>query len=204
MGVKIKYKTKIDITKDMLKNMSSAKGRSVEVGCIKGDHAWLAGIHEYGCNITAKNGKYLTVPVHPEAVGKSAQSFSDLFVINTKKGNKFLARKSGRKGQDITLMYWLTESVKIPERSFLRNGHDEHIDEIIKKAEMEIGLVIEGKMSNQKYLDEIGEMLSTKIKDYATKLSDPPNSSITAETKGSSNPLKDTGSMIEGISWRVK
>ena len=52
MGVKIKYKTKMDITKDMLKNMSSAKGKSIEVGCIEGEHTWLAGIHEYGCNIT--------------------------------------------------------------------------------------------------------------------------------------------------------
>ena len=51
MAVKVKYKTKLDITKDMLKNISNVNGKRIEVGCFNGDHAWLAGIHEYGCNI---------------------------------------------------------------------------------------------------------------------------------------------------------
>lgn len=61
MAVKVKYKTKLDITKDMLKNISNMNGKRVEVGCFNGDHAWLAGIHEYGCNIkvTPKMRAYL-------------------------------------------------------------------------------------------------------------------------------------------------
>ncbi len=59
-------------------------------------------------------------------------------------------------------------------------------------------------MSDQQYLDTLGQMLSGKIKKYARDLSDPPNTSAASETKGSSNPLKDTGSMINGISWRTK
>lgn len=204
MGIKIKYKTKVDITQDILKNISDVNGKNIEVGCLKGENAWLAGIHEYGANITPKNGKYLTVPVHPDAVGKKAKSFSDLIVIKTKKGNKFLARKSGKKGKNLTLMYWLAESVKIPERSFLRAGHDEYINEVMQKAEKSMGRVIEGKMSTQQYLDEVGQMLSTKIQKYARELSSPPNASVTTENKGSSNPLEDTGDMINGITYRIK
>lgn len=202
MGVKVRIKTTKDITGDMLKNINKLNKKSVEVGVLSGEHKWLAGIHEYGANIVAKNAKYLTVPVHPDAVGKRAGSFSDLIFIESKKGNKFLARKKGN--NDIELIYWLTPSVNIPERSFLRAGHDAYIDEVLKKTEKAMGLVIEGKMSQEQYLNMVGQMLSSKIKTYAIDLSSPPNSKITIAAKGSSNPLVDTGGMIEGITHRIK
>lgn len=202
MGVKVRIKTTKDITGDMLKNINKLNKKSVEVGVLSGENKWLAGIHEYGANIVAKNAKYLTVPVHPDAVGKRAGSFSDLIFIESKKGNKFLARKKGN--NDIELMYWLTPSVKIPERSFLRAGHDTYIDEVLKKTEKAIGLVIKGKMSQEQYLNMVGQMLSSKIKEYARDLSSPPNSKITSAAKGSNNPLIDTGGMIEGITHRIK
>lgn len=202
MGVKIKYKTKMDVTKDMLKNMSSAKGKSIEVGCIKGEHTWLAGIHEYGCDITPKNGKYLTVPISPESIGKKAVDFNDMFVVQANSGEKFLARD--KKDGEIELLFWLARSVKIPERSFLRTGHDEHINEVIKKAEKLIDQFLKGKITEDQYFDKIGQTLSAKIKKYARDVTSPSNASVTTENKGSSNPLVDTGNMIEGISWRIK
>lgn len=202
MGVKIKFKTKTDITENMLKNISSLKGRKIEVGCFDGEHAWLAGIHEYGCNITPKNGKYLTIPVSPKAIGKRAGDFADLFVVQANSGEKFLARD--KKDGEIELLFWLAKSVKIPERSFLRSGHDEHIDEVIKKAERLVVRFLEGKMSENEYFNAIGQTLSTKIKKYARDITNPPNANVTAENKGGNNPLKDTGRMINGISWRVK
>lgn len=44
-------KTKVDLTKQMESAAKSLDGISVEVGVIKGEHQWLAGIHEYGCTI---------------------------------------------------------------------------------------------------------------------------------------------------------
>lgn len=202
MGVKFSVKTTKDITKDMLKNMGKLNSKSIEVGVLTGEHKWLAGIHEYGANIVAKKAKYLTVPVHPDAVGKKAGSFSDLFFIQSKKGNKFLARKKGK--DDVELIYWLTPSVNIPERSFLRAGHDEYINEVLKETEKIISSVINGKMSTEQYLNTVGQMLSSKIKTFARDLSSPPNSGITSSAKGSSNPLVDTGAMIEGITHRIK
>lgn len=41
--------------------IQSLNGRKIEVGALKGEHAWLAGIHEYGCKIlvTDKMRRYL-------------------------------------------------------------------------------------------------------------------------------------------------
>lgn len=51
-------------------------------------------------------------------------------------------------------------------------------------------------------LDLCGQQMATAIKEYATELSSPPNSAMTVDRKGSSNPLVDTGAMIEGITWK--
>ena len=61
MGMKVKHTTKKDGFPDMIKNLEMIKGSGIEVGVIKGEHKWLAGIHEYGCNIevTPKMRAYL-------------------------------------------------------------------------------------------------------------------------------------------------
>lgn len=51
MGTKIQYKTiKNEFPKMEIAIKALSKG-SIEVGAIKGEHAWLAAIHEYGCDI---------------------------------------------------------------------------------------------------------------------------------------------------------
>lgn len=195
------YETSVDATENLRKFVDGIQGKSVKVGCLTGEHRWLAGIHEFGCKITAKKAKYLTVPIHPKARGKKAGEIPELFCFTAKSGEKFLAKGEG---DDIEFYYWLTKSVKIPERSFLRAGHDKYVDEVLKKADKAANSVIEGKMSVEEYLDLIGQMLSTKIKEYAVNLSAPPNGNATTLAKGSSNPLVDTGSMIEGITWKVE
>lgn len=49
--MKVKYTTKKDGFPSMIKSLKMIDGSAVEVGVLKGEHAWLAGIHEYGCNI---------------------------------------------------------------------------------------------------------------------------------------------------------
>lgn len=101
-----------------------------------------------------------------------------------------------------------TTHIHIPERSFLRNGHDEKIGDVMKQSDLAIPLVLDGKLSEQQFLDLIGEQLATEIKTYARDLSDPPNHPFTIDRKGSSNPLvgKSGGgvSMIESIEWKTK
>ena len=200
----MRIKVDVDFDKDFLKDITNEIGklndRAVEVGIFDGEMQWLAAIHEYGCHIEAKKAQYLTVPVHPAAKGKRAADFNDLFFYEAKSGEKFLARKKGKKG--IEIIYWLTKSVNIPERSFLRSGFDDCIDDIMKISEKMLDMVASGKMTADQYLDMIGQQLSSKIKTFARDLSDPPNSPTTQNVKGSSNPLVDTGQMINSITWR--
>lgn len=166
MGVK--YKVKKDKFPDVQKSLETLNGRKVTVGCLKGEHAWLAGIHEYGCNIKV-----------------------------TPKMRAFLHHKGYHLKKSTTV-------IKIPERSFIRTGHDTYVDEVMNKADKLLGQVVNGKMSEEQLLNFVGLTLTTKIKKYARDLSNPPNSSMTVKEKGSSNPLVNTGNMIEGITFEVE
>lgn len=95
-----------------------------------------------------------------------------------------------------------TTEIVIPERSFIRTGHDTNADRIIKQTERALGQVLAGKMSIDDMLDLYGQQMATAIKLYARNLSNPPNHPYTIEQKGSSNPLVDTGGMIESITWK--
>ena len=59
MGVS--HKTIKNEFPSMKKNMELLDGKGVEVGVLKGEHAWLASIHEYGCdiNVTKKMRRFL-------------------------------------------------------------------------------------------------------------------------------------------------
>ena len=200
MGVK--YAVKKDAITKMLTTIQGISSKKVQVGAFKGEHAWLAGVHEYGCTITPKNAKYLTVPVHPKAKGKRASEFSDLWTLKADSGELFLCRNTGKDSFEV--LYWLTRSVKIPERSFLRTGHDENADRVIKQTERALPQVIDGKMSVDTLLDTYGQQMATAIKTQIRNLSSPANSSATTAAKGTSNPLKDTGGLIESIDWKVE
>lgn len=97
-----------------------------------------------------------------------------------------------------------TTEIVIPERSFMRTGHDENVDRIIKQTERALGQVVAGQMSIDDMLDLYGEQMATAIKKYMRDLSSPANHPYTVAQKGSSNPLVDTGQLIESIIWRTR
>ena len=200
MGVK--WKTTKDLLPEMQERAKLLPSKKVEVGVFDGEHAWLAGIHEYGMTITPKKSQYLTVPVSHKSAGKKASEFSDLWTLRSDSGELFLCRNIGK--DKFEILYWLTKSVHIPERSFLRAGHDKEAERIIKQTERAIGQVLGGKMSLDKLYNECGKQMATAIKEYATSLDSPPNSWATKATKGDDNPLVATGDMIEHITWRVE
>ena len=164
MGVK--YKTTINKLPKVMSSIKTLNGRKVHVGALEGEHAWLAGIHEYGC----------IIPVTP-------------------KMRAYLHRQGLHLKES-------TKVITIPERSFLRSGHDNHADEVISKASKALTQVIDGKMSIDTWLDMFGELMASKIKLYIRDLSSPPNHPYTVDQKGSSNPLVDTGGLIESITWK--
>ena len=87
----------------------------------------------------------------------------------------------------------------------MRAGHDKNVDRIMKQTGRAISLVVDGRMSMDEVLDLYGQQMATAIKEYAVRLSSPPNHPYTIEQKGSSNPLVGTeSSMIESITWKVE
>ena len=164
MGVK--WQTKFNKLPKLYATTEALGSRTVQVGALKGDNAWLAGIHEYGCRIEV-----------------------------TPKMRAFLHRQ-GLHLKDSTT------HIVIPERSFLRRGHDENADRVIKQTERALGQVLSGRMTIDDMLDLYGEQMATAIKTYMRDLSNPPNHPYTIEQKGSSNPRIDQGGLIESITWK--
>lgn len=97
-----------------------------------------------------------------------------------------------------------TEYITIPERAFLRNGYDLNRDKVAGDAENAMPAVLDGSMDTDSFLKMVGLILSSSIKDYATSLDSPPNHPFTSNQKGSSNPLVDTGDMINSITYEVE
>ena len=96
-----------------------------------------------------------------------------------------------------------TTHIHIPERSFLRAGHDANIDRVMTQTNRAISQVLAGKMSVDDMLDLCGQQLATAIKTYMRDLEDPANHPYTIEQKGSTNPLVGTsGALIESITWK--
>lgn len=48
----VKWRTKKNEFPKMIANIEALNGKNIEVGAIKGEHKWLAAIHEYGLDIT--------------------------------------------------------------------------------------------------------------------------------------------------------
>ncbi len=84
-----------------------------------GTTAIYAAIHEFGGVIkpVTPGIKFLTIPLTKEARRNRARDFDDLFFLESKDGEFFLARE---KGSDLEFMYRLVKKVRMPARPYLR------------------------------------------------------------------------------------
>lgn len=202
----------VNNTHRLLKTLKVLEHKEIQVGVFgkdnyrypnEADLVTIAAVHEFGANIKTRNAKWLTIPIHPAAKGRRARDFSGLFFYQPKgKDYAFLARKKGKKG--VENLFLLMKSVKIPERSFLRSGYDAHEKEIADKIFKLLPNVLAGAVPLGTFLDAVGLEFAGKIQSHAKKLRRPGNAEATKATKGSSNPLYDTGRMIGAIRHEVK
>jgi phage gpG-like protein len=88
-----------------------------------------AAIHEFGGTISAKNARYLTIPMSPEFKGRRASEFGDLFVKRIR-NRAYLVRRLDS-GQ-LQFCYMLREQVTMPARPFMRPALQQHKDRIIE------------------------------------------------------------------------
>ncbi|SFP18619.1 hypothetical protein [Salibacterium halotolerans] len=188
----------------LIKALRELQSMKIEVGVFGEDDShmlMIARVHEFGMDIKPKQSQYLTIPAHPKAHGKSAGEFKDLFFIETDDGSKLLAREKGK--DEIEVYFVLVKSVSIPERSYVRSTYDEKERELSTNMEKVIQGVVDFKITPQQAYDRIGAWLVSAIQEKIRSIQSPPNANTTTEAKGSSNPLVDTGRLLQSITWKV-
>lgn len=97
-----------------------------------------------------------------------------------------------------------TRVIKIPERSFIRTGFDENIDNIVRKVEKLLPQLLESHVNQHIFMDMVGLEFARMIQKKLKKLKEPADSSMTVQRKGSSNPLLDSGRLVGSIRHKVE
>jgi hypothetical protein len=92
----------------------------------------------------------------------------------------------------------------VPERPFLRSALDMGKDEIGQAIEDGTLAIMDGKKNAVQAASLIGIVAQKLVQKRIVELSDPPNSTLTILMKGSSNPLVDTGQMVQAVTWTVR
>lgn len=95
-------------------------------------------------------------------------------------------------------------SVNIPERSFIRKTFDEKGSEIADAVEDFFGQYVMGDIPYDAATKGIGEYVKGIIQTTIRDLSSPALKAITIQLKGSSQPLIDTGQLIDSIEYKVE
>lgn len=203
MNVTIKDENNIP---KLMKSLKQLKGSTISVGVPDGDLADIAAVHEFGATITVKRRKYLAIPLQRKYKGRSPREFSDLFFVPSKSGDggTLCKRKGKGKNAQLEACYWLTKSVKIPERSFLRSTVDQKEKDFYKLAEKEMDKWLQSYSNPEPMLNALGLQFRGYVQDTIKDLSSPPDSSLTKAVKGSGNPLIDTSALVSSIEHEIK
>ncbi|PZL78246.1 hypothetical protein CI088_00305 [Enterococcus plantarum] len=186
----------------LLEQLNDLSRYSLEIGVFGEDDsfiAMLANVHEFGCTIKPK-GRYLVIPLGKKYRGKNPRDF-DLFFMKTKEGHAFLVRNKGK--DQLEFAYMLAEQVVIPERSFIRSTFDQQEKSWSEYVVKLLGQLINGRITAKELFEKLGIRIQKDIQKTMRELSDPPNSPITTQNKGSSNPLIDTGRLRQSVTYKV-
>lgn len=95
--------------------------------------------------------------------------------------------------------------IKIPERSFLRNGFDDKEDDLKNYGDL-IYDVINGDLSVKSFWKTVGQGAAQMIQSFLiNNVTSPPNTPFTIANKGGkANPLVDTGKLSNSISYEIR
>lgn len=195
----MKVTTDTSLMKSVLTELDQLNNYSLQIGLFAEDDSFIqmiASVHEFGVTIRPK-GKYLTIPT-PEAGDRRARDIPGLF---KPKGKKILAVADGN--GKLTVMFHLTEEVTIPERSFLRSTFDEQNEKWGQLFDQWLDALIRGELSAEQVYQRLGAVIQGDIQMKIRDLDIPANAPATVARKKSSNPLIDTGSMRQKVTWKV-
>jgi len=97
-----------------------------------------------------------------------------------------------------------TSDGRVPERSFIRSTVDENRTKYVKDLTKVVTDAIDGKRIPKKSLERVGARATADIQRKIVALKEPANASSTIRQKKSSNPLVDTGRLLQSIDWEVR
>lgn len=89
----------------------------------------------------------------------------------------------------------------IPERPFLANAIRDNKSKYKAAMKKSAKKILRGEESLDTFLNKLGIFAQGHIQTEIKELITPPNSPVTIEAKGSSNPLIDTGEMVKSVTW---
>lgn len=102
--------------------------------------------------------------------------------------NEFGTNKAGKNGTTI-----------IPSRPWMRGWFDKNKRKILKRMKQLYDKIIEGNLKAKQALKILGEWAQGELRKSIRDLQSPPNAPSTIRQKGSSNPLIDTGQMMNSV-----
>lgn len=94
---------------------------------------------------------------------------------------------------------------RIPARPFMQTTADQKREEVLKFSEHLVGKMIDGGISADMVLKNLGEFYQAKIQETIRKAKEwaVPNAPATVARKGSSSPLIDTGRMVNSVRYEI-
>lgn len=108
----------------------------------------LLTVHETGVTITAKNAKYLTIPLRAALDSRGlplrarARDWDNTFIRQAKRGGLYIFQKQGR---NVVPLYMLKSSVYIPPRLQMRETFNQYADIFGGQLEREFQAQLGGK-----------------------------------------------------------
>lgn len=98
-----------------------------------------------------------------------------------------------------------TTTINIPERPFIRGTYDNKKSEIDEFVQKQLNELFHFNITTEQFFDKIGQYLVGLTQEYAVDLRNPANHPFTLERKAPrTNPLVNTGEMINKITWKVE
>ena len=91
----------------------------------------------------------------------------------------------------------------IPERPFLRNAMRDNRNKYRDGMKTSAKKLLLGQTALQTVLRKLGIDAQGDVQESITSLSDPPNSPVTIELKGSSNPLIASGELRDSVTYKI-
>lgn len=196
------------------RELEALRKMTVHVG-IMGDAGsdllMIAGVHEYGATIRAKNVKHLSIPLTKEAKDAgSPRNIPNLTFVPISPGYGYLVREKPKaKGKEYSpdnydWLYMLVKSVEIPERSFIRGSYDagqKQLEDLCKEA---VDGIIRQGWTAQEAADHVGKWALEMTRNYFNTKLKPEKSELTQRTTTQYQPLYDTGRLYRSITYRVE